>query len=114
MELHEFPQAIAHQQSELLISEQAARHWQSQVDQSIAGIDHSIAFDKSLTNEAQRKAARAQLMAQPDLQTALTTLQTSQDQKTERAIALELLRNQFSVAKLAERRHIAQLEASIA
>jgi hypothetical protein len=111
MELTEFPQAIAHLQTEHLKAEQAVRHWQSQVDRVIGEIESTIAFEKSLTNEAQRKAMRLELMQQTEVQTAMETLQLAQDQKTERAIQLELLRNQFSVAKLAERRHVAELEA---
>jgi hypothetical protein len=112
MELTEFPQAIADLQTEHLKAEQTVRHWQSQVDRVIGEIESTIAFEKSLTNEAQRKAMRLELMQQTEVQTAMETLQLAQDQKTERAIQLELLRNQFSVAKLAERRAIAQLETT--
>jgi predicted Zn-dependent protease len=114
MKLSEFPQAIAYSQTENLKAEQAVRHWQSQVDRAIAAIEQAIAFDKSLTNEAQRKATRIEMMGQPEVQTALETLQLVQGQKTERTIGLELLRNQFSVAKLAERKRIAELEAALA
>ena len=113
MNLTEFPQAIAHLQTEVLKAEQAVRHWQLQADRIVGEIEHTIAFEKSLTNEAQRKAMRLELMQKTETQTAMETLQVAQDQKAERVIQLDLLRNQFSVAKLAERRHVAELEAGI-
>jgi hypothetical protein len=111
MNLAQFPDEIARVHSELLKSDQACRHWQSQVDGMTLVIDYQVAFDKSLNNENQRKAEKGKLMQADEMETAIETLQISLDQKAARQIELEQVRNQFSVAKLAERRAIAELEA---
>ncbi|MBE9178725.1 hypothetical protein IQ268_09145 [Oculatella sp. LEGE 06141] len=111
MQISDFPEAIARTQFQLLSQEQHLRKLQDALSQFNAEIEGAVAFDKTLTNEGQRKAKKAELMAVEDYQALLLEVQSAQDKRTEQQIQLDLLRNQFSVLKLNERRAIAELEA---
>ena len=100
MHLEDFPGLIAHAQESLLQSEQSARDWEMSYLGSVNEIDLSIAFDADLKNEQQRKATRIELLGQPHIAAAFDTLCHLQDQVKRDRIALELLQNQFTVAKI--------------
>lgn len=59
--LSEYPQAIAAAETAVLRAQQAARTLAEKVAARKAEFAHVIAFDKSLTNEAQRKGGLAEL-----------------------------------------------------
>lgn len=111
MKLNEYPQAIANLQRQLLkLDESIVQHQQTL---SVLGleIEKQILADASLSNDAKRKARRLELQ-QSDLDycKAANALQAAQAQRERLDIELLLLRNEFSVLKLEERRLIASLE----
>lgn len=110
MTLAEYPELIARAHFELLKTEQAARDFQAALDQVVAKIKLEIAFDPGLKNEQQREARKLELMQGSEVGAIVSSLNACKDEQARKAIELELLRNQFAVAKIAERRAIAQLE----
>lgn len=106
--LADYPGLIAVAQIALLQSDQLVREAQEQVDIRVAQIEAAIAFDESLKNDAQRKARRSELMVTCETTTA--TLQTLKDERTQKQIDLDLVLNQFAVAKLERRHATAMLE----
>lgn len=74
-------------------------------------IEATIANDSSLKNEQMRKAKRLELQQQPDYLQAKVALKEAKEDRDRLQIKLNLLRNQFSVAKLEARLQVAQLEA---
>lgn len=111
--LHGYVLAIASAQEALLQSEQAARDWEMDYLAKVNQIDYAIAFDPELKNEQQRKAAKHEQMLDPAIGASISTLHHLQDEVKRKRIALELLQNQFTVAKLIERRAIFNAETTI-
>lgn len=111
MQLNEYPQAIAKLQRQIL-----------ELDQDIIGlsetlsilgveIEKQIVADASLTNDTKRKARRLELQqSDPDYSRAAVDLKKAQVKRESLDIDLLLLRNQFSVTKLEERKAIATME----
>jgi hypothetical protein len=114
MKLHRYPQAIADAERQLLKANQALRASQAELDQLTAALESQIAHDETLKNDAQRKAKRAELMADGLYQECLKELHYTQDNRTACEIELSLLRNQWAVAKLETRERIAQMERATA
>jgi hypothetical protein len=103
LSLTEYPATIATRQYEQLGLEQEIRALQLNLDQKTAEIEEMIAFDKSLTNDAKRKALRVQLMAEPPYKELLESLQSLQDEKTRSRIEIDMLSGQFTVLQIEAR-----------
>ncbi len=100
MNLSEFPKAIANQQHALHLIDRQVRTFQTSCNRLNASIDSAIAFDKTLTNDPQRRAKRAELQSSDDYQAASATLDALQDQHAIAEIELNYLENEFTVAQL--------------
>ena len=100
MNLSEFPIEISRHQRKLLAQDQLVRRMQSDVDQLIAQIDYETAFDTELKNDAQRKAKRLERMTADPYLGSAEELQAAIDRRIDLRIGLQLLQNQFDVAKL--------------
>ena len=74
-------------------------------------IELKIAFNKELKNEQQRKTKRLELKQEPDYLQVKAALTEATEKRDREVIQLNLLRNQFSVAKLEARQAIANLES---
>lgn len=111
MNLKDYPNAIAQLQRRILDLDQTLIGLTETV--SILGVEleKQVLSDPSLTNDSKRKARRLELQ-QSDLDycKAANQLKTAQVERDRLDIDLQLLRNQFSVLKLEERRAIATLE----
>lgn len=115
MHLHEYPEAIANVQRQLLKADEKIRQFNESVGWAETAIDRQIAFDQSLKNDAQRKARKAELLQTDEVYIeAAIALKHAQDRRAELLIELERLRNWFSILKLEIKAAIAQreLEAS--
>ncbi|MFM7426838.1 MAG: hypothetical protein ACKO7W_17880 [Elainella sp.] len=111
MKLTDYPQAIAKLQRQILSLDQSILGLQETL--SILGLEleKQVIADASLSNDTKRKARRLELQ-QSDLDycKAANELKTAQAKRDGLDIDLLLLRNQFTVLKLEERRAIASLE----
>lgn len=111
MKLNDYPQAIAKLQRQILSLDQGIIGIQETL--SILGIEleKQVIADPSLSNDTKRKAKRLDLQ-QSDLDYCKTSneLKSAQAKRDNLDIDLQLLRNQFTVLKLEERRTIAALE----
>ena len=115
MKLHDYPDAIAQSQRQLLSIQQQLRVAKETVAFCLSDIERKIAFDDTLKNEVQRKARKQQLMeTDHDYIEANVARRRLEDEQAELEIELGLLKNQFSVLKLETRRAIASLEAQSA
>lgn len=115
MNLHEYPEAIASIQRELLKADEEIRQLTESVGWAETAIDRQVAFNETLRNDAQRKARKAELLqCDSDYIEAAIALKHAQDRRAELLIELERLRNWFSLLKLEIKAAIAQrqLEAS--
>jgi hypothetical protein len=74
-------------------------------------IERSIATDSELKNDQQRKAKRLELQSEPSYTEARDSVERAKNKKALAEIALNKIRNEFSVKKLETRREIASLEA---
>lgn len=100
MELQQYPQAIAETKLKALFLDGKIQGLQETISLRNCEIDVAIAFDESLKNEAQRKAARAgmtQDQSYLELQMELRELQVEREKLR---IEAERLQNMFSVLKL--------------
>jgi hypothetical protein len=114
MQLHEYPQAIADVQRDLLHSQQHITMLKETVMFCLNTIDRAIAFDTDLKNDAQRKAKRSELKeTDSDYIEASLALKKAQDVYAELEIELQLLLNTFSVLKLERREAIASMELHV-
>ncbi|HEY9699662.1 MAG TPA: hypothetical protein V6D10_20545 [Trichocoleus sp.] len=114
MKISEFPQQIADKQLAVLSQEQKVRKLKDILQTFDREIECAVAFDAELKNESQRKSKKAELQADEEYQGTLLELQHAQDALVKLQIEADLLRSQFSVAKLEFRLSLAQLETSIA
>lgn len=110
MILSHFPKAIADCQIRLLQVERQVRAAQAAYGRVIAKFEAEIAFDKNLTNEAQRKARRAELFNSDGHLAANSVLEILKDQHTLTEIELGRLESEFLVAQLARKGAIAFFE----
>lgn len=115
MRLTEYPQAISNLQHQVFEVEQEVRRTQETVNRFTCRVDAAIAFDKTLTNDLQRKARKFEVLEErTEYQVALETLQILKDQQTKLEIDLQQLLAQFSVVKLAKQLAIAKLQVQAA
>ena len=78
---------------------------------SAGGWRCAIALNKELKNEQLRKTKRLELKQEPDYLQVKAALTEATEKRDKEVIQLNLLRNQFSVAKLEARQAIANLES---
>jgi len=77
-------------------------------------IDRAIAFSTDLKNDSQRKTAKAQMLQESALYQSLTqNLADLTDKYTLADINLQLVKNNFTVAKLETRERIAKMETLV-
>lgn len=116
MNLQDYPQAIA-QAATLVNDLESQIHQAKRIITAVEGrVDSQIAFG-DYKNDPQRKAARFDLLhADSDYQAALHNLGQLMAAKAKAFVALELVKNQYSVAKIEARaemvRQIAALECA--
>lgn len=111
LKLKDYPLAIAKLQRQVLDLEQHIIGLQETVSILATEIEKKVIGDASLTNDTKRKAKRLELQqSDPDYYRASIELKQAQQQRDSLDIDLLLLRNQFSVLKLEERRTIATME----
>lgn len=108
-----YPEEIANLRLQILdLDEEISVVWEY-IQGLEAETERQIAFDDSLKNEVQRKAFRVKLQLEDrEWLEATTNLKQLKRKRKELEIELEQVCNQFSLAKLAERRQIAELEVS--
>lgn len=107
MKIQSYPSTIANLQRKILHLEKRIRVLNNSLKLAEAKIERSIVFDTELKNDAQRKSQK-QLSIETDeeYQKHKISLETIEDERSELQIQLELLHNQFSVAKLLMREAI--------
>ena len=111
MNLNEYPNAIAKLQRQILKLDQDLIGMQDTLSVVGLEIEKQVVNDASLTNDTKRKAKRLDLQqSDPDYSKAAIELKTAQCKRDRLDIDLLLLRNQFSVLKLEERKAIATME----
>jgi F0F1-type ATP synthase epsilon subunit len=111
MELKDYPMAIAQVQRQILALDQGMIGRQETVSILAMEVEKRVIADASLTNDTKRKARRLELQqSDPDYYRASIELKEAQAKREALEIDLGLLRNQFSVLKLTERKAIALLE----
>jgi hypothetical protein len=111
MKLNDYPQAIAKLQRQILDLDQELIMLQESLSILGVEIEKQIVADAALTNDTKRKARRLELQqSDPDYANAARELTVAQIERERLDIDLLLLRNQFSVLKLEERRAIATME----
>ncbi len=108
--LNQFPLKIAEAETLILSLERTVNIYKEQLSFMDAEIEISIASNKELKNEQQRKTKRLELKQQPDYLQVKVALTEANEKRDKEVIQLNLLRNQFSVAKLETRVAIANLE----
>jgi hypothetical protein len=118
--LKEYPNMIAEVETKILNLDREVNIYKEQLSFMDADIEAALSFaapsanasDKELKNEQQRKTRRLELKQEPDYLQVKAALIEATEKRDKEAIQLNLLRNQFSVAKLEIRQKIAQLEAA--
>lgn len=111
MKLPEFPQAIAHLEEKLF----RASHEVEVQTELLSFMDREVeaAIAKAgLKNEQHRKAKRLELQQEPDYLEVKANLKEAKEERERLTIQLNLLRNQFSVAKLEIKWAIASMESA--
>ncbi|MGK7949598.1 MAG: hypothetical protein AB4368_12585 [Xenococcaceae cyanobacterium] len=109
--LKEYPSKIAEVEILILNLDRQVNIYKEQLSFMDADIENAIASNKELKNEQQRKTKRLELKQEPDYLQAKAALAEAVEKRAQEVIQLNLLRNQFSVAKLEERKAIASFEA---
>ncbi len=110
-QLKQYPKAIASVEEKLLKLNQEIAIQNQLISFLDADLEQEIASNKELKNEQQRKTKRLELRQEPDYLQFLAALAEATEKRDRAIIQLNLLRNQFSVAKLEMRQAIAQMEA---
>ncbi len=111
MKLNDYPPAIAKLQRQILKLDQEITQYQETLAVLGLELEKLVLADSSLTNDTKRKARRLELQQSDiDYCRAANDLKEAQAKREALDIDLLLLRNQFSVLKLEERRAIATLE----
>ena len=109
--LNQFPLKIAEAETQILGLYRQVTIYKEQLSFMDGEIETAIALNKELKNEQQRKTKRLELKQEPDYLQAKAALTEATEKRDKAVIQLNLLRNQFSVAKLETRQAIANLEA---
>ena len=111
MNLSTFPHAIATAQQKLLNLGKDMTIARNALLVEENSIDQAIAFSSDFKNDNQRKTAKAQMLQESVLYQSLTQSLSDLTDKYNRAdINLQLVKNNFTVAKLEARERIAKLE----
>jgi len=111
LQLKQFPNKIAKAETKILNLESEIAIYKENLSFMDGEIELAIASNKELKNEQHRKTRRLELRQQPDYLQAKAALTEANEKRSKAQIDLNLLRNQFSVAKLETRVAIANLEA---
>jgi hypothetical protein len=115
MRLTEYPEAIAKVQRELFEVEQQVCQNQEVLNRFAARVDAMIAFDKSLTNDPQRKARRFEVLEEKaEYQKVWGALQALKVRQRNLEIDLQLLLNELEVKKLMRQTAIVRLQVQAA
>ncbi len=109
--LNQFPLKIAKAETKVLNLDREIAIHKENLSFMDGEIETAIASNKDLKNEQQRKTKRLELRQEPDYLQAKASLTEATEKRDKAQIELNLLRNQFSVAKLETRQAIASLEA---
>ncbi len=113
MNLSTFPHAIAKASYEMLDLTAKIRNLRSAILDIESEIDSAIAFGE-FKNDAQRKAAKAQMLKEHQTYSELCDrLQGLTDQQAKAQIDLDLIKNNFAIGKLEMRERIADKESLI-
>ena len=112
MKLNEYPNAIADTELKILGLSKEIEIQNERLSFMDAEIEMAIAADKTLKNEQQRKTRRLELQQEPDYLQTKSALKEAKQTRDSWNISLNLLRNQFSIAKLEMRMAIAKLESA--
>jgi hypothetical protein len=112
MKLSDYPSAIAQSAKNLLKAERSLKSSKTKVDEITSQIDAAIAFDPELKNDVQRKAKRTELLQAECYVDAFTEFRFRTEQLEDQQVEHQLLKDQFTVAKLESRQAIASLEAN--
>lgn len=114
MNLSTFPHAIATAQQKLLNLGRDITIVRNQLLLEENSIDQAIAFSSDFKNDSQRKTARQQMLQESNLYQSLSQQLINLQEKYNRAdINLQLIRNNFTVAKLLMREKIASMETLV-
>jgi hypothetical protein len=115
MKLSNFPHAIATAQQKLLNLGKDLTIVRNQLLLEENSIDQAIAFSSDFKNDSQRKTAKAQMLQESALYQSLTqNLADLTDKYSRVDINLQLVKNNFTVAKLEMRERIAKMETLVA
>lgn len=108
MKLADYPNAIAQAELAHLAAQQKVRELAEALESRKAEFGAMVANDESLTNEAKRKAARAELeLTDADYLNLQASLLTAKDGATEAEIGVRRLTNLFRVERLLAQERIA-------
>jgi hypothetical protein len=110
MKINEYPQAIALFEEKILVASREVEIQTELLGFMDGEIETAIASDKALKNDQNRQAKRLEMQQQPDYLEVKVNLKAAKEDRDRALIKLNLLRNQFLVAKLEYRMQIAQLE----
>jgi len=109
------PHAIATAQQKLLNLGKDLTIVRNQLLLEENSIDQAIAFSSDFKNDSQRKTAKAQMLQESALYQSLTqNLADITDKYNRVDINLQLVKNNFTVAKLEMRERIAKMETLVA
>ncbi|MHC5755444.1 MAG: hypothetical protein ACYTXF_33345 [Nostoc sp.] len=115
LQFNQYPSAIAKMQLQIHELDIQIERLCKIIKQIESQVDSIIAFDKTLYNDAQRKAKRQQLLQEHishwEFQENVSDLRANREIKN---IDLGRLRDEFSVMKLEKRETIARLELQVA
>jgi hypothetical protein len=115
MKLSNFPHAIATAQQKLLNLGKDIASARNALLLEENSIDQAIAFSSDFKNDSQRKTAKAQMLQESALYQSLTQNLADLTDKYNRVdINLQLVKNNFTVAKLEMRERIAKMETLVA
>jgi len=115
MNLSNFPHAIATAQQKLLNLGGDITVVRNALLLEENSIDQAIAFSSDFKNDSQRKTAKTQMLQESALYQSITKNLADLTDKYNRAdINLQLVKNNFTVAKLEMRERIAKMETLVA
>jgi hypothetical protein len=115
MKLSNFPHAIATAQQKLLNLGKDLTIVRNQLLLEENSIDQAIAFSSDFKNDSQRKTAKAQMLQESAPYQSLTQNLADLTDKYNRVdINLQVVKNNFTVAKLEMRERIAKMETLVA
>ena len=109
--LNKYPQEIATLTYQVVELGTQIRNMRSAIADIESEIDSCIAFGE-FKNDAQRKAAKSQMLKEhKDYSQMCEQLQALIDKQAHTEINLNLIKNRFSIAKLEARERIAKMES---